>query len=200
MKFQTNKVTNAVIKNPEINRKGFTLIELMISIAIIVVLTAIIIVNITSTRSKGRDAKKVADVGSIVISLEAYYSKNRYYPLTLTDLDPYLGKTSATSFTDIKYFPLYLKRVTTSNVTCGDATGNVKPNYYHISTELENKVTVDKAGKSPENPSGSAGPYGFNEDKIITCSGNGTNFEDDSLNGTPMDGTEENIYDAVPSF
>jgi len=199
MKFQTNKVTNieiekgirkseGVVNN---SRKGFTLIELMISIAIIVVLTAIIIVNITSTRSKGRDAKKVADVGSVVISLEAYYSKNRHYPLNMTELDPYLGKTSASSLTDVKYFPLYLKRGT-SNAECGDGQGDVKPNYYHVSTVLENKVAVDKAGKSNVDPSGSDGPYGFNEDKIIPC--NDADFDEDN------DGADENVYDVVPSF
>jgi len=60
--------------------KGFTLIELMVVIAIIGLLSSVILAALNTTRSKGRDAKRVASVKQIQIALELYYDKNGVYP------------------------------------------------------------------------------------------------------------------------
>lgn len=68
------------MKNHKIDKKGFTLIELMVSIAIVAILTALIIVNIASSRMKARDAKRVSDIGQLQLALEQYFTKNGVYP------------------------------------------------------------------------------------------------------------------------
>ncbi len=59
---------------------GFTLVELLVTISIIVLLTGIIMTNITSSRSKSRDAKRISDVGQIQLALELYFDRCHQYP------------------------------------------------------------------------------------------------------------------------
>lgn len=45
-----------------------------------------ILASLDNARKKGRDAKRIADIGSIRVALELYYDTNQSYPLTLTSL------------------------------------------------------------------------------------------------------------------
>ena len=67
------------------NKKGFTIIELLIVIAIIGLLATISIVALNGARQKGRDAKRVGDIRQIQTALELYYSNYGEYPTTLGD-------------------------------------------------------------------------------------------------------------------
>lgn len=62
------------------NKKGFTLIELMVSIAIIGILTAIITTNFTQSKAKSRDAKRVSDIAQIQLALSLYFDRCNSYP------------------------------------------------------------------------------------------------------------------------
>lgn len=62
------------------NKKGFTLIELMVSIAIIGILTAIITTNFTQSKAKSRDAKRVSDIAQIQLALSLHFDKCNIYP------------------------------------------------------------------------------------------------------------------------
>lgn len=65
------------------NRKtGFTLIELMVVIAIIGVLTSVIIVSLNNARTKGRDNSRRQSLVQLRTALELYYDKNGVYPST----------------------------------------------------------------------------------------------------------------------
>ena len=59
---------------------GFTLIELLVVISIIAILASLILVAANSTRSKARDAKRIADNKQIMTALELYFSTNSTYP------------------------------------------------------------------------------------------------------------------------
>ena len=67
------------------NKNGFTLFELLVSISIIGILTALASVAYSGAQKKARDARRVEDVKSIQTAAEQYYSQNTYkYPSSYT--------------------------------------------------------------------------------------------------------------------
>ncbi|MEI6379246.1 MAG: LamG-like jellyroll fold domain-containing protein [Candidatus Falkowbacteria bacterium] len=64
--------------------KAFTLIELLVVVVIIGVLASLVMIGLNTSRSKARDAKRVADVRQIQNALEMYFSGNSAYPAYLT--------------------------------------------------------------------------------------------------------------------
>ncbi len=61
---------------------SFTLIELLIVVAIIGILAALIIVSVTTAAAKGRDAVRIQDLKNMEQALEMYYTANGSYPST----------------------------------------------------------------------------------------------------------------------
>ena len=86
-----------------LNKKGFSLIELIVVIAIIAILSAVIITNITSSRSKARDAKRISDIANIQLALEQFFDSCRRYPGDLTISTVYNSGSTPTclSSTDV---------------------------------------------------------------------------------------------------
>jgi type II secretion system protein G len=62
------------------NKKGFTLIELMVVISIISFLASVVMASLDSARAKSRDARRSSDIHQIQIALELYRSANGSYP------------------------------------------------------------------------------------------------------------------------
>jgi prepilin-type N-terminal cleavage/methylation domain-containing protein len=60
--------------------RGFTLIEMLVVIAIIAILSGIIIANLSGAKGKARDAKRVSDLGNIQMALELYFDRCNQYP------------------------------------------------------------------------------------------------------------------------
>lgn len=63
-----------------IKTKGFTLIEMLIVLAIIGILAGIIIVGLGSGKGAARDARRIADLRTTQQALELYYQVNQSYP------------------------------------------------------------------------------------------------------------------------
>jgi prepilin-type N-terminal cleavage/methylation domain-containing protein len=62
-------------------KKGFTLFELLVSISIIGILTAIAVMSFSSAQKKARDSRRIQDMNIIQKAAEQYYSQNNYtYP------------------------------------------------------------------------------------------------------------------------
>ncbi len=64
------------------NRRGFTLIELMVVISIISLLSSIVLASVKTVRMKARDARRKEDLHSIYTALHLYYDTNGYLPHT----------------------------------------------------------------------------------------------------------------------
>lgn len=72
--------------------KGFTLFELLVSISIIGILTALASVAFSGAQKKARDARRVQDIKLVQVAAEQYYSQNSYsYPLNNTTAIPWSG-------------------------------------------------------------------------------------------------------------
>ena len=89
---------------------GFTLIELLVVIAIIGLLATVVLIALTSARSKSRDAKRVADIHQISTGLELYFNECASYP----QLPP--------ATTNLK-FGTTLGLFTGTNANCGNDQG-----------------------------------------------------------------------------
>lgn len=62
-------------------RKGFTLLELLVVLAIIGLMAAIALVFFTSSTAKSRDARRETAIKSIQSALNLYAIKSRIYPV-----------------------------------------------------------------------------------------------------------------------
>jgi prepilin-type N-terminal cleavage/methylation domain-containing protein len=64
-------------------QQGFTIIELLIVIAIIAILAGLVLNNFQGAQAKARDTQRVTDVNNIHSKLEEYHNENGFYPETI---------------------------------------------------------------------------------------------------------------------
>lgn len=62
---------------------GFTIIELLIVIAIIAILAGLVLNNFQGAQAKARDTQRVTDINNIHSKLEEYHNENNNYPSTV---------------------------------------------------------------------------------------------------------------------
>ena len=67
-------------------KNGFTLMELMITIAIIGILVVVSINSLSSTKGKSRDARRVSEMEALRDATEKYIQDNYKLPGVITDL------------------------------------------------------------------------------------------------------------------
>jgi prepilin-type N-terminal cleavage/methylation domain-containing protein len=73
------KTIHGIASRPR-SRRGFTLVEMLIVIAIIGILASIVLVGLGPLQRRGRDARRIADLRSVQNSLELYFNKENRYP------------------------------------------------------------------------------------------------------------------------
>ena len=125
--------------------RGFTLVELLVVVAIIGLLVGIIVPNLSDARASGRDARRVSDIKNIQLSLALYYNDNLHYPCSL-------GGTGTIGSCSPDFYPTYMATVPKDPKTNSDyiyssqqttsATDNLNCNnksvvYYHLGAIME---------------------------------------------------------------
>lgn len=61
-------------------KQGFTLIEILIVVAIIGILASVVLVGLGPAQQAGRDARRLSDLHQVQNGLELYYNKCGFYP------------------------------------------------------------------------------------------------------------------------
>jgi len=114
------------------NNKGFTLIELMIVVAIIGVLAAIAIPNFLNYQCKAKQSEAKSSLGTIRTAQEAYYA----------EYDNYSDDLGAIGF-DTKGAKRYTYSTTTDSNTTFTATASGDPKASHEGPDI---WTIDHNG------------------------------------------------------
>ncbi len=128
-------------------KKGFTLIEILVVVTIIVLLTAVAVISYSTFLKQARDAKRKTDLGQISAALEMFRSNNDTYPTTgLSQL------TAPTIY--IQSVPTDPKNPTYTYYYSGSAAD------YTLGAYLENGGTTCAAGQCGSNCNYCLGPYG----------------------------------------
>lgn len=68
------------MKKRSLGRKGFTLTEMLVIIAIVGLFSAIVTASTSAARQKARDEARLGDLRSIQLGLALYHDVNRGYP------------------------------------------------------------------------------------------------------------------------
>ena len=82
-------------------KSGFTLIELVVTIAIIGILLTISAISFSNIRQKARDAKRVSDITQIQNTLSLYLRDEGQYPASLTFGNALIGSSSSSTYMTI---------------------------------------------------------------------------------------------------
>ncbi|MCK5021635.1 MAG: prepilin-type N-terminal cleavage/methylation domain-containing protein [Candidatus Pacebacteria bacterium] len=88
-------------------KKGFTLTELLIVVAIIGILSSIVLTSMGNVREKAKDAKRISDIKQIQLALELYYDVNSSYPSAIytgTPLSDFLRISKDPDGSDYFYY------------------------------------------------------------------------------------------------
>lgn len=163
-------------------KRGFTLIEILIVVAIIAILASVILVGLGPTQSLGRDARRVSDLHEVQNGLELYYNAEGQYPvpasngawsglgtalttavpsITSIPSDPSSGKSYSYG-TDAKGVG-YILQATMENLTGGPWAGYNPPASSYISAE-----TVDYYGAAAPDCKGTGQSGSTSGDYCIT--------------------------------
>lgn len=132
------------MRSPFKSNKGFTLIEIILVVAVIAILAGIVIfaVNPTKQLADGRNSQRRTDVNTILNAVYQYTVDNSALPSTITTTATGVCKTGASSCTgliDLSVLSLNGKYVVSLPIdpqASGNSTG------YNISKDSNGRITV----------------------------------------------------------
>ena len=148
--------------------RAFTLIELLVVIAIIGILTGIIVTNLSQSRAKARDAKRISDIGQIQLALELYYDRCKQYPATtvleVVDINSLctINNTTVNLISYISKIPDDPNGASYNYLTLLDSVGKAIDYVLHASLEGYNEVIKDNPSSFPSGSWSPAAPSTLN--------------------------------------
>ncbi|MCD5381926.1 MAG: type II secretion system GspH family protein [Candidatus Pacebacteria bacterium] len=74
--------------------QGFTLVEMLVVLAIVIVLLAIVLPSFGDARQNARDKKRIADLAQIQLALEVYFDIHGHYPRESDGYSGYVGENN----------------------------------------------------------------------------------------------------------
>ena len=191
--------------------RGFTLVELLAVIAIISILMSIVMVSISGSKAKSRDARRISDIRTIQLALAQYYNDNYMYPkniyaLTSAGAAPNNGLVGA-YMPVVPYDPQisgvctdgsqascyrYIALTSGGSPACNSTT--YIPNKYHIGAIFE-EATNNELLRDVDAPvAGSGSMSGFQ-----ACTGSGTgDFNGLTVACTSTSNAADGCYDQTP--
>jgi len=141
--------------------KGFSLIELLIVVAIILIIAAIAIPNLLRSKMAANEASAVATMRTLNTSAVSYSTTYGFYPTNLTDLQP--AATPSSTAADLIDSVLASDPATKSGYTfVWTSAGSPPSSYTLVATPLQTSVTgqrgffTNQSGVIRADPSGSA--------------------------------------------
>lgn len=115
--------------------RAFTLIELLLVIAIIGILSTVVLSSLSATRVKARDSNRVSEVRQIRYALELYFDTNGKYPTCL-----YAGGSCVTTLDGSTFMPSVPKDPLTGlGYSYAGVGSGANCSSYHLGISLEDK-------------------------------------------------------------
>lgn len=183
-------------------KRGFTLIEIMVVIAIIGILASIVMAALGTAKGSARDGRRVSDIKNIQLALSLYYNDNGFYPTDIyqaynssdgvnpaTDglLGAYMSKVPNDPTTNAVY--PYSAYYTSAATICN---ASKPPVFYHIGAVLE---VINSSILSSDSAVASSA-YVINGVTIYPCNG-ALDFQGESLDCGSNPGSDQ-CYDQIP--
>lgn len=140
-----------------ISNKGFTLIELMVVVAIIAVIAGTITVATGGSRAKARDAQRISDVSQLKLAIQFFADRCGQYPSTLSTSASNGCPTGVTLGNYISTVPTPPAGASQSAYDYSTVTTSSVVTNFILHAKLEKPNAAAQRGLS-SNPSGSWSP------------------------------------------
>lgn len=150
-------------------KNGFTLMELLVVVALIMILSAVGIGTYSSSTTKSRDAQRKSDLNQMVKAIESFNNDIGRYPVSNTNKLPYCYTMNSGSGSDTdcvsNKLTFRLDGVTTTYITFPtdpdpaqkyiyDSDGSTFALYAALQNEGDKDLLTDEGGNIIEDPYG----------------------------------------------